>query len=389
MANPDFQPYLAKAWAAYQAAKHLNDAPPREVMTHDVSLANQIHPPKVPDLTRFNPPSTSMPYLAVSNANICSFHTTQLSSNPMNESASGWILEPPSIVVPIRDCIAAAPNFQEQFCDVTAVKHTSPPIDMVQSSGDPDTTQSFNCFITTISDNHLGSNQTLTPHIKDPEETFCSSIVPSDLGDDMSESLSPPGDLSFASCYLLSQSTTSSLPFESSYLQKQSGLQSGSASVLLSCSATNQPTSSVLPCLLDCNFPLNVQIVDQDPLFTLRSIYFLAPIQPIFKFDPTLLSLLLVNQLVDPKVFSILGKSLNEYQVIRHLPHNPPLVWNHYPLTINPQSPTLPINARTLASLIHYQTRSQSPPHPLPWLVDSSRARRLGFKPPLRDFHII
>ena len=278
MANPNFQPYLAKAWAAYQAAERLNDAPPREVMTHDVSWANWIHPPKVPDSTGFNPPSTSMPSLTVPNANICSSHTAQLSSNPMNESVSGWILEPPSIAVPIQDRIAAAHNFQEQFCDVAAVRHTSPPIDMVQSSGDPDTTQLFNCFITTISDNHPGSDQTLTPHIKDPEETFCSLIVPSDMGDDLSESLSSPGDLSFASCYPLAQSTTLSLPFESSYSQKQSSLQSASASVLLLHSTTDQLTSSVLPCVPDCNLFLNVQIVDQDPLFALHSIYFLAPI---------------------------------------------------------------------------------------------------------------
>ena len=241
MANLDFQPYLAKAWAAYQAAKHLNNDPLKGIMTPEVSWVNWIHLPKVPDSTGFNQPSTSMPSLAVSNANICSSHTAQLSSNPMNESVSGQILEPPSIVVPIQDCIAAASDFQEQFCGITAVRHTSPPIDMVQSSGNPNTTQLFNCFITTISDDHPGSNQTLTPHIEDPEETFCSSIVPSDLGDDMSESLSPPGDLSFASCYPLSQSTTSSLPFESSYSQKQSGLQSISASILLLHSTTNQP----------------------------------------------------------------------------------------------------------------------------------------------------
>ena len=337
MANPDFQPYLAKAWAAYQAAKQSNDAPPREVMTHDVSWANQIHPPKVPDSTGFNPPSTSMPSLAVPNANVCSSHTVQLSSDPMNESASGRILEPPSVVVPIWDLIAAVPDLQEQFCDVAAVRRTSPPIDMVQSIGGLDTTQSFNCFVTTISDKHLGSDQTLTPYIEDPEETFCSSIVPSNLGDDVSESLSSPGDLSFASCYPLSQSTTSSLPFESSCSQTQSGLQSASTSVLLLCSATDQPTSFVLSCVLDCNLPLNIQIVDQDPLVYLHSIYFLPPIRPIVKFDPTLLSLLLVNQPVDPKVFSILGESLQEYQVIKHLPHNPPTGLE--PLPTNYQSP--------------------------------------------------
>ena len=149
---------------------------------------------------------------------------------------------------------------------------------MVQSIGDLDTTQSFNCFITTISDEHLDSDQTLTPYIKDPEETFCSLIVPLNLGDDVSESLSSPGDLSSASCYPISQLTTLSLPFEYSYLQKQSGLQSGSTSILLLHSVTDQPTSSTLPCVLDCDLPSNVQIVDQDPLFTLRSIYFLVPI---------------------------------------------------------------------------------------------------------------
>ena len=139
MANPDFQPYLAKAWAAYQAAKRSNDDPLKGIMTHDVSLANRIHPPKIPDSARFNQPSTSMPSLPVPNANICSSHTAQLSSNPMNESASGQMLEPPSIVVPIQDLIAAVPDLQEQFCDVAAVRRTSPPIDMVQSIGDLDT----------------------------------------------------------------------------------------------------------------------------------------------------------------------------------------------------------------------------------------------------------
>ena len=240
-------------------------------------------------------------------------------------------------MVPILDLITAAPDFQEQFYDIAAVRHTSPPIDMVQSIGDLDTTQSFNCSVTTISDEHRGSDQTLTPYIEHPEETFCSLIVPSNLGDDMSESLSSLGDLSSASCYLISQLTTSSLPFESSYLQTQSGLQSASASVLLLRSGTNQLTSSVLSCVPDCNLPLNIQIVDQDPLVYLRSIYFLAPIRPIVKFDPTLLSLLLVNQPVDPKVFSILGESLKEYQVVRHLLHNPPTGLD--PLTTDYQSP--------------------------------------------------
>ena len=76
MANPDFQPYLAKAWTAYQAAKQSNDDPLKGIMMHEVSWVNQIHPPNVPDSTRFNPPSTSMPSLAVPNANICSSHTT-------------------------------------------------------------------------------------------------------------------------------------------------------------------------------------------------------------------------------------------------------------------------------------------------------------------------
>ena len=161
MANPGFQPYLAKAWAAYQAAKRSNNDPLKGIMMHDASLANQIHLPKVPDSTGFNPPLTSMPSLAVPNANVCSSHTVQLSSNPMNKSVSGWILETPSVVVPIQDLIATVPDLQEQFSDVAAVRRTSPPIDMVQSIGDLDTTQSFNCFITTISDEHLGSDQTL------------------------------------------------------------------------------------------------------------------------------------------------------------------------------------------------------------------------------------
>ena len=324
MANLDFQPYLAKAWAAYQAAKHLNNHPPKGIMTPEVSWVDQIHPPKVLDSTGFNPPSTSMPSLTASNANICSSHTTQLSSNPINESASGQILELPSIVVPIWDLIATALNLQKQLCDITAVRHVSPPIDIIQSSGDPDATESFNCFITTISDDHLGSDQTLTPYIEESEETFCSLIMPSDLENDVSESLSSLGDLSFASCYLLSQSTNMSLSFESSYSQKQSSLQSASASILPLHSVTDQLTSSILPCVPDCNLPSNVQIVDQDSLFMLCSIYFLAPIRGIFKFDLTLLSLLLFNQPVDPKVFSIIGKSLKEYQVIRHLLHNPP-----------------------------------------------------------------
>ena len=83
--------------------------------------------------------------------------------------------------------------------------------------------------------------------------------------------------------------------------------------------------------------PLNIQIVDQDPLVNLRSFYFLAPIRPIVKFNLTLLSLLLVNQPVDPKVLSILGESLKEYQVVRHLPHNPPTSLE--PLTTNYQFP--------------------------------------------------
>ena len=179
---------------------------------HDVSMANRIHLPKVSDSAGFNQPSTSMPSLAVSNANICSSHTAQLSSNPMNESASGQMLEPPTVVVPIQDLITAVPNLQKQFCDITAVRCTSPPIDMVQSIGDLDTTQSFNCFVTIISDKHLGSDQTLTPYLEHPEETFCSLIVPSDLGDDMSESLSFLGDLSSASCYPLSLSLFHLLP---------------------------------------------------------------------------------------------------------------------------------------------------------------------------------
>ena len=40
---------------------------------------------------------------------------------------------------------------------------------------------------------------------------------------------------------------------------------------------------------------------------------------------------------MDPKVFSILGKSLKEYQVVRHLLHNPPTSLD--PLTTNYQSP--------------------------------------------------
>ena len=141
-----------------------------------------------------------MPSLTLSNADICSSHTTQLSTDPLNKSASGQISEPPSVGVPIQDLIAAALNFQKQFCDIATIKCISPPIDIVQSSGDPDTTQSFNCFISTISDEHLGSDQTLTPCIEDSEETFCSSIVPSNLGDDVSESLPLPGDLSFPLC---------------------------------------------------------------------------------------------------------------------------------------------------------------------------------------------
>ena len=80
-----------------------------------------------------------MPSLTVADADIPSFHATKSRDSP-NKSVSGQIFEPPSIMVPIWDLIVTASNFQKQFCDIGAMRCTSPPIDMVQSSGDPDTT---------------------------------------------------------------------------------------------------------------------------------------------------------------------------------------------------------------------------------------------------------
>ena len=42
MSNPGFQPYLVKAWAAYQAAKHLNNNPTKGIMMPKVSWVNWI-----------------------------------------------------------------------------------------------------------------------------------------------------------------------------------------------------------------------------------------------------------------------------------------------------------------------------------------------------------
>ena len=179
LTDPEFQPYIAQAWANFQADRTSKDAsstpskgkrvrfngvviPPRtsrstdpctasvseeqEIFSPEVQWSSQaaaarsarpatlpidswIHNLKATDSSRSNQPSSSMPSSTSSNANSSSSFVPSSQyrySFPLkDETASKWMLDnvlAASVKVPVKDLFAVAPDFRKQFREITATK---------------------------------------------------------------------------------------------------------------------------------------------------------------------------------------------------------------------------------------------------------------------------
>ncbi|KIO00483.1 hypothetical protein M404DRAFT_108745, partial [Pisolithus tinctorius Marx 270] len=137
LADPDFQAYVAQAWATYQADKGNKGAPSTPAPT---STATKPYvPPNNPAPTpaRKDPvPAaivpTQTPYPAAHNQNQYRY------SFPLeDEAAPKHIVErvlKTSIAMPVKELFAVAPEFRKQFRDITMAKRvTTNEIEVVRS----------------------------------------------------------------------------------------------------------------------------------------------------------------------------------------------------------------------------------------------------------------
>ena len=189
LTDPEFQPYIAQAWASFQADRTLKDAssapskgkrvrfdsvviPPRtsrsmdpctasvseeqEILSPEVQQSSQaaatrstcpatlpvdsrIHNPKATDSSGSNQPSSSMPSSTSSNANSSSSFVPSSQyrySFPLeDETASKRMLDnvlAASVKVPVKDLFAVAPDFRKQFREITVTKHIAALTNVVQ-----------------------------------------------------------------------------------------------------------------------------------------------------------------------------------------------------------------------------------------------------------------
>ncbi|KIN97838.1 hypothetical protein M404DRAFT_31911 [Pisolithus tinctorius Marx 270] len=171
LADPDFQAYVAQAWASYQADKACLANPPQvnphaatvkeEIISPGVQSSDATHqaskpsasvpisttakpyvPPTNPILTTMHKDSmptaivpSQTPYPAAHNQN--QYHYSfPLKDKAVPKHIMEHVLET-SIALPVKELFAVAPEFHKQFRDITMVKCiTTNEIEVVHSKDD-------------------------------------------------------------------------------------------------------------------------------------------------------------------------------------------------------------------------------------------------------------